>query len=74
MPGTWAEEQQFPSLEAWDMEFRGQEGALSLLECWDGVVHRPGTHLSCPAWGAGPWQGPPLVHERVVAYLGTQGQ
>ena len=73
-PGTWAQEQQFHFFEARDIVFRGQGEALGLLECWKGAVRRPGTHLSCPLWVAAPWQGPPLVLERVVAYLGTQGQ
>ena len=73
-PGTWAEEQQFPSFEARGVVFPGRGGALGPLECWEGVVRHQGTHPSCPPWGAGPGQGPPLVLEPVVAYLGTQGQ
>ena len=72
-PGTWAEEQQFPSFEARGVVFRGRGGGLSLLECWEEVVHCQGTHPSCPLWGAGLGQGPPPVLGQVVAYLGTQG-
>ena len=73
-PGTWVEEQQFPSFEARDVVFRGRGRALGPLEYWEGVVRRQGTHPSCPPWGAGLGQGPPLVLERVVAYLGIQGR
>ena len=73
-PGTWVEEQQFPSFEARGVVFRGWWGALGPLGSWEGVVRHQGTHPSCPPWGAGPGHGPPLVLEQVVAYLGTQGQ
>ena len=56
------------------MVFQGRGGTLCILECWEGVVCRPGTYPSCPLWGTALWEGPPLVLERVVAYLGTQGQ
>ena len=72
--GTWAEEQQFPSFEARGVVFPGRGGVLGPLECWEGVVRRQGTHPSCLPCGAGPGRSPPLVLERVVAYLGTQGQ